>query len=430
MFLVTKQRNSKKLNLDQIEVTMDTTGIPMLEKQLQLLGLTVQDLHILRFLKPIVEMHIESIGEIFYKNLEQEQSIIDMINQHSSIDRLQKRLQDSVMEMFDGVINKQYLDKRISIARTHIRIGLDKRWYICSFQSIITTLVQIIKDYFTDQEECKLAILSVLKMINLEQQLVLDAYDAELAKIQNQEEERKNHVRNKVLYASKELQSISQETNDSFSTLKKQNEHIFMYANDGITLTQSAEKHVQFGKTYIHDHSDNISKILSSIDQIDQDIEVLIDISDQMKGVVSIVKDIAEQTKLLALNATIEAARAGEHGRGFAVVAGEVQKLSEQTKSSVIDVSMLIENTQKQIRQVSESLDHIRLNVKEGQSTLREANVQFDRILTSMNEVYKQNHKIHEELSLLVNAVQELDFAFHTVVKSANELSDLAREII
>ena len=56
--------------------------------------------------------------------------------------------------------------------------------------------------------------------------------------------------------------------------------------------------------------------------------------SREIGEVVTVINQVAKQTKLLALNATIEAARAGEAGKGFAVVAAEVKDLASQTADS------------------------------------------------------------------------------------------------
>jgi len=94
--------------------------------------------------------------------------------------------------------------------------------------------------------------------------------------------------------------------------------------------------------------SDNLQKMSEKTVETASSVDHLNERTNEIGGIVKLIKEIADQTNLLALNAAIEAARAGEQGRGFAVVADEVRKLAERTSTATSEIGQLVSAIQKE----------------------------------------------------------------------------------
>lgn len=396
-----------------------------------MIDLTEKDLQIINAIQPFVIEKIDLIADRFYKNLEKEPSLLKIINDNSSIEKLKKTLRQHIVEMFNGRIDAAFTDKRIKIAHMHVRIGLQTKWYMCAFQDLFLALMDIIQQNMMNKEDCFLAIRAVSKIINLEQQLVLEAYDTESIRLKEAIaiEEQKRSVRKNVAKASQNLAAISEQTNASFQQLIAQSNEIVSLAKNGTSLSLSAQERAEKGKEHMHQQTLNMSNIYSAVDNISNDVHLLLEISNKMQEIVGIVTGIADKTNLLSLNAAIEAARAGESGRGFAVVAEEVRKLAEQTKNSVSKVSSLIQNTQKQVEDLTKSLEKIKTEVNNGHQNMQETEKHFEQILDTMAKTMDQNNKIETELISFVNVVNELGKAFEEVSLSADQLTMITKEM-
>lgn len=430
IFKRTKQENSY-FNFDQGKGNISITKGSEIERQILMIDLTEKDLQIINAIQPFVIEKIDLIADRFYKNLEKEPSLLKIINDNSSIEKLKKTLRQHIVEMFNGRIDAAFTDKRIKIAHMHVRIGLQTKWYMCAFQDLFLALMDIIQQNMMNKEDCFLAIRAVSKIINLEQQLVLEAYDTESIRLKEAIaiEEQKRSVRKNVAKASQNLAAISEQTNASFQQLIAQSNEIVSLAKNGTNLSLTAQERAEKGKEHMHQQTLNMSNIYSAVDNISNDVHLLLEISNKMQEIVGIVTGIADKTNLLSLNAAIEAARAGESGRGFAVVAEEVRKLAEQTKNSVSKVSSLIQNTQKQVEDLTKSLEKIKTEVNNGHQNMQETEKHFEQILDTMAKTMDQNNKIETELISFVNVVNELGKAFEEVSHSADQLTMITKEM-
>ncbi|WP_295056283.1 methyl-accepting chemotaxis protein [Sulfuricurvum sp.] len=151
------------------------------------------------------------------------------------------------------------------------------------------------------------------------------------------------------------------------------------------------------------------NELMSMIEMIKRSVEVEADFAikiheltnnaRQIREVLSVIGEIADQTNLLALNAAIEAARAGEHGRGFAVVADEVRKLAERTQGSLtqtdVTISLIV-------------------------SSIEEASVQMGQNAKSIEKLGEKSQLVGERIEQTSGVVNQTSEAIKKLVVDAD----------
>ncbi|MEW5745936.1 MAG: HAMP domain-containing methyl-accepting chemotaxis protein [Nitrospirota bacterium] len=165
-----------------------------------------------------------------------------------------------------------------------------------------------------------------------------------------------------------------------------------------------------------------VNKVYTSTVELAAVVEKLNSRAGEIGDIVTVIKDIADQTNLLALNAAIEAARAGEQGRGFAVVADEVRKLAERTIKATAEISDKIEAVQKESEQTAKSMGEASEGVAHITEYVREAG-------DSLNSIVGAVQKVRDQITQIATAVDEQSAASEEVAGSIEKTSALSKEM-
>ncbi|QWR77456.1 methyl-accepting chemotaxis protein [Candidatus Magnetomonas plexicatena] len=186
--------------------------------------------------------------------------------------------------------------------------------------------------------------------------------------------------------------------------------------------TQEAMKIAAEGNTISRAAIETVDQVYNSTKDLAEMVEKLNTRSSEIGDIVTVIKEIADQTNLLALNAAIEAARAGEHGRGFAVVADEVRKLAERTIKATVEITDRISAVQTEARETARSMEESSQKVNEAITYIK----QVGAFLNTIEDAVKRGS---DEIVHIAVAIDEQSAASEDVTNNIEKTSIIAQEI-
>jgi len=176
------------------------------------------------------------------------------------------------------------------------------------------------------------------------------------------------------------------------------------------------------GKEIADNAVETVNRVYTSTVELSTMVEKLNNRASEIGDIVTVIKDIADQTNLLALNAAIEAARAGEQGRGFAVVADEVRKLAERTIKATAEITEKIHAVQTESGQTMKSMEDASGEVTKATQYIRNVG---DALLSIVHAV----QKVRDQITQIATAVDEQSAASEEVAKNIEKTSAISKDM-
>ncbi|WP_211746769.1 globin-coupled sensor protein [Paenibacillus sp. Marseille-Q4541] len=327
------------------------------QKQLDFIGLTNQELELLKKHRPVFEQIVEKVVDRLYDHIGQIEELRTMIEKHSTIERLKETQRWYFISLTDGVIDEAFIEKRIRVGLVHSRIGLNTDFYLGSYMIYLDIATQNLQEVLPDSWYPVIHALS--KMFNLDSQLVLEAYEAK-------EKEKINDIVKDQELMLKAITEVSQKLTGMIDELHSNTQVISRTAGETAASQESAH---------------------GLIDDLHQEVH-------QIQKMGTLIREISDQSHLLGLNAAIEAAHAGDSGRGFEIVAGEIRKLATGSRKAMEQIQGVLDSIMTKLAQVRKESDNTTGNT-ERQVHISKELMAFVQMMEEVSQDLKELQKHH-----------------------------------